>query len=73
MQRDIPNTPDEAIGLGLFRYFTGHPCRNGHIEPRLTKNGECLACRRKRKRRRLIQRLQEPAKNLNWASDPTAA
>lgn len=32
-----------AIGLGLDRYFTGVPCKRGHVAWRLT-SGPCLDC-----------------------------
>lgn len=31
---------------GELRYFTGLPCKNGHISERLTSIGQCLACGR---------------------------
>jgi hypothetical protein len=34
----------EAEALGLERYFTGKPCRNGHIAERSVR-GVCLECR----------------------------
>lgn len=33
----------QALTLGLSRYFTGKPCRNGHINERYT-NGRCVSC-----------------------------
>ena len=35
---------EEAKALGLERYFTGKPCRNGHIADRSVR-GVCLECR----------------------------
>jgi hypothetical protein len=35
---------EEAKALGLERYFTGKPCRNGHIAER-SMRGVCLECR----------------------------
>jgi hypothetical protein len=35
----------EAKARGLKRYFTGKPCRNGHIAERLTGSGACVQCR----------------------------
>jgi hypothetical protein len=35
---------EEALALGLKRYFTGKPCRNGHIAERSVR-GMCLECR----------------------------
>ena len=36
---------DEARGLGLKRYFTGKPCKHGHVAERQANNGTCLVCR----------------------------
>ena len=35
----------EAKAQGLARYFTGKPCKNGHIAERLTA-GHCVECHR---------------------------
>jgi hypothetical protein len=37
-------TKEEAAQQGLSRYFTGKPCRNGHISERYTKGGQCAFC-----------------------------
>lgn len=34
-----------AISEGLPRYFTGKPCKHGHITERKLSNGECIGCR----------------------------
>lgn len=34
----------EAKLIGLTRYFTGKPCKHGHIAKRLTLNGSCVVC-----------------------------
>lgn len=34
----------EAKELGLKRYFTGKPCKHGHIEERYTSNKGCKGC-----------------------------
>ena len=39
----LPETRKEAVVLGLPYYFTGQPCKHGHIAPRKTK-GACLDC-----------------------------
>jgi hypothetical protein len=36
----------EAKEKGLTRYFTGKPCKYGHISERLTSDGVCVACER---------------------------
>lgn len=38
----------EAVQLGLSRYFTGKPCKNGHIAERLMSVGQCLTCNKQR-------------------------
>jgi len=35
----------EAKLKGLLTYFTGQPCKNGHIADRQTSNGMCVVCR----------------------------
>lgn len=34
----------EARENGLIRYFTGQPCKKGHVAPRLVKGSCCLVC-----------------------------
>lgn len=40
---DLPKTRAEAKATGAKYYFTGEPCKHGHIAPRKTK-GSCLIC-----------------------------
>lgn len=40
----------EARRSGLKRYFTGHPCKRGHIAERLTSTRVCRACSQERDR-----------------------
>lgn len=35
-----------AIAAGLKRYFTGAPCRYGHLAERQVANGTCVECNR---------------------------
>ena len=35
---------DAAIAAGLKRYFTGKPCKHGHISERRVHNHECYEC-----------------------------
>jgi 5-methylcytosine-specific restriction endonuclease McrA len=41
--KDLPKTRAEAKRIGSKYYFTGEPCKHGHIAPRKTK-GSCLEC-----------------------------
>lgn len=39
----LPKTRKEAQALGAKYYFTGEPCKHGHIAPRKTR-GACVEC-----------------------------
>lgn len=41
-------TREQAKSAGMTRYFTGEPCKHGHITERRTLNGHCLQCDRDR-------------------------
>ncbi len=41
-----------AKALGLRHYFTGEPCKNGHIGDRLTRSRACVICSRMNQRNR---------------------
>lgn len=45
-------TRAEARAQGLAHYFTGKPCKHGHVEKRRTKDGQCLKCERESAARR---------------------
>ena len=40
---NLPKTRAEAKAAGAKYYFTGEPCKHGHVAPRKTK-GACLEC-----------------------------
>ena len=40
----LPRTRAEAKAAGSARYFTGKPCKHGHISPRFTSNRRCVEC-----------------------------
>lgn len=37
-------TREQAYAIEAKRYFTGRPCKKGHISERYTSNGVCCAC-----------------------------
>ncbi|MCC6486713.1 MAG: HNH endonuclease, partial [Candidatus Hydrogenedentes bacterium] len=41
----------EAKAAGLQHYFTGRPCKRGHVDRRITSKGICVACTRERSAR----------------------
>ena len=34
----------ESIRLGDYAYYTGIPCKNGHLDYRYSKSGSCRTC-----------------------------
>jgi hypothetical protein len=36
----------DALVIGATQYFTGKPCKNGHIAPRQVSNFRCIECRK---------------------------
>jgi 5-methylcytosine-specific restriction endonuclease McrA len=40
---NLPKTRAEAKATGATHYFTGEPCKHGHVAPRKTK-GACVEC-----------------------------
>ena len=41
---------DEARALGLKHFFTGKPCKRGHVAERDVSSRECVECYRQRRR-----------------------
>ncbi len=50
IESGLPTSRQEAKKSGCKYYFTGDPCRNGHLSPRYT-GGNCIQCNRGRNRR----------------------
>lgn len=42
----IAKSPKEAKVLGLSRYFTGTPCKRGHVAERFASTASCIECMR---------------------------
>lgn len=42
----IANARSNAAKDGRARYFTGRPCKRGHIAERFVSNGRCVECAR---------------------------
>lgn len=42
---ELPRSRSEAKNLGSNKYFTGKPCKQGHIAIRSTKSSTCYECR----------------------------
>lgn len=62
-----------ARDSGLTRYFTGKPCKHGHVDERLVSNGLCAECLRawKRDNRHAVnaaQRVHRAKNPEQWRS-----
>ena len=56
-----PISRDEARTQGLTRYFTGKPCRRGHVGERYANGGACVVCEiGKQKARRAARKSGQP-------------
>lgn len=53
MSKPLPAiiSADEAYRQGKVRYFTGKPCKKGHISERYVNGGSCVECHAPRPRR----------------------
>ncbi len=49
---------------GLVRYFTGEPCSNGHVAPRVTGSGSCVVCNRIAARKVLAGKYEDSPKDF---------
>jgi hypothetical protein len=44
--RCLPSSREDAAGTGSLHYFTGSPCKHGHLSPRFVSNCRCIVCNR---------------------------
>lgn len=52
----------EAAECGLTRFYTGRPCKAGHISERFTSNRQCIACNAIRARHReALRGIRDPS------------
>ena len=54
---DIVSRKDAKVA-GKLRYYTGKPCKHGHVAERTTSNGCCLACNAEHKQRTKAHRAE---------------
>ena len=63
-------TRSEAMILGLDRYYTGEPCKHGHLVQKLTVNGTCVECLRQKKATPQQKERANSARRKARAADP---
>jgi len=51
-KRKFPATQSEALRQGVTYYYTGKPCKHGHLSERFASNKNCRECLRIRNRER---------------------
>ena len=59
-------TRELAKKLGAKHYFTGQPCKNGHIEPRFTASFACMACAANKQHAENMSNEQLLRKREHW-------
>lgn len=56
---NLPTKRSDAKAAGSSRYFTGAPCKHGHIAERHTGDGSCVVCRDNRSREWSIKNIEK--------------
>lgn len=67
---NMPSTRKEAILLGVKFYFTGKPCKNGHISIRHVRSGcrDCLLQAQYKYRKQNPEKIKQKNKKYNEAN-----
>ncbi len=63
----LPTSREEARAIRARTYYDGRHCKQGHVSPRRTDEGKCVACINKRmadRRVRVPDRIKEIAKSF---------
>jgi len=66
IETKLPATREEAIEAGSIFFFTGQPCKNGHIAKRYTTSGQCTQCLRT-----ALQTKMDRIRNARARKQPT--
>ncbi len=66
IESGLPTNRHEAKKSGSKYYFTGDPCRNGHLSPRYI-DGQCIQCSRDRRRRTADKRRAKEREKVDRA------
>ncbi len=67
--KSIPNSRAEGKAVGAPHYFTGIPCKHGHVDKRLVSTGACAECLRVRQNFRRLHDQQYREKSKNWSRE----
>lgn len=65
--KQLPSSYSEALAVGSKRYFTGRPCKHGHVDERRASDGSCCECQRAYARRKREEDSESAkAKYRSW-------
>jgi hypothetical protein len=64
-------TKRQAISLGLKRYFTGKPCKQGHVTERYVTKSSCVECLKESRLKR-IDKIRAKQREAYRAMSPEA-
>lgn len=64
---EIPSTRSEARRLGVKFYFTGKPCKNGHMANRYASGAGCVPCAKERQKRWIADNIDHVREHRNAA------
>lgn len=65
--KDYPSTHSDAVAVGSRFYFTGKPCKHGHISLRKTCSYNCIeCCKKQNKSNSKVWRDKNKSKTLEY-------
>ena len=69
----LPSARSDAKHVGAKYYFTGRPCKRGHIAPRSTTDGVCTICKRewKQTNKEKVYKYNKPFRKRYYAKNQT--
>ncbi len=60
MRVSKPSSAAEARSIGLKRYFTGKPCRHGHVADRFASSWACVECNKEKQKEKSASGRRKP-------------
>ena len=54
----LPETAKRAVMIGANSFYTGNPCKHGHVAPRCATTGNCIICLEKNKKGKVVPSIR---------------
>lgn len=70
---DLIMTRNEAQAVGLKHYYTGKPCKRGHVARRRVSSNDCLSCSKERQQAKAVKKYKQAHYLLNQEKYKAAA